>query len=180
MVEETQKDEAYWKKVSKVYRAVGCSHHPQNAVDLVQENDWSVTDGITPDYFVEDNSFGIVSPKMLEKLSPRQRFAYETVRRSFWFAPGNSFFLGRAVRNGFSFPEDDAPLDDKVMDNTAYGCAQFSAQKAYAVEFPFSATLDKVVGGLAGLAVAPVGFVAGLLYTPRKNLEQTESYATTK
>lgn len=53
-------------------------------------------------------------------------------------------------------------------------------KKAYAIEFPFSATLDKVVGGLAGVAVAPVAFIAGLVYTPKGNQEQTADYAATK
>ena len=180
MVEEQQRDEEYWRKVAKIDRGVGCSHHPQAGLELVQQNDWSATGGITPNYFLEDASFRLVSGKALERLSPRQRVAYETVRKWFMQAPGLAYLGGRSIRHGFSMPDEDVPLDNIVFDGLSDYCAGVCVKKAYTIEFPFSSTLDKIVGGLAGVAVAPLAFIAGLVYTPRKNQEQTEGYTTIK
>ena len=172
-VEEEQRNERYWRKVSKIYRAVGCSHHPQDALKLVQKNDWS-SSGIPPDYFVEDASFGVIPAKSLEKLSPRQRIAYETLRKWFMAAPALAYVGGRAIRHGHLPSVDETnvnSLDTIIFEASADHCVGVCGKKAYAIEFPFSATLDKVVGGLAGVVMSPIAFVAGLVYTPKEKQE---------
>lgn len=136
MIEEQQRDEKYWRKVARIDRVVGCSHHPQDALELIQQNDWSATGGITPDYFLEDESFGVVPGKSLERLSPRQRVAYETLRKWFMQAPALAYLGGRAVRNGFSMPDEDVPLDNIVFEGASDHCVGVCAKKSICDRIP--------------------------------------------
>lgn len=167
MAEENKKDERYWGKVKTINDAVGCSHHPQNALDLVQKNDWSET-GITQKYFSKDNSFGLISDETLAKLSPRQRIAYERLSNAFMLFPSMAYYLARGLRQGFK----NAPagkLDKILLDSTSYNCATECAELAYSIEYPFSSALDVTAGMVAGAVVSPIAFIAGLAYTPGKN-----------
>ncbi|MBI4151571.1 hypothetical protein HY496_01260 [Candidatus Woesearchaeota archaeon] len=165
MTQDLQKDERYWKNVAKINRYVGCSHHPQDALDAVVCNEWS--EGIAPDY--SSDRLGIFSREELGLASPRQRFAYDTF--SWWFAltSGLAYFGGRCIRNGFSAPEGTAPLD-MLVDNAASDCClDICVKKAYEIEYPFSATAEKIMGGVAGATLAPLAFTVGLVYTPKGN-----------
>ncbi len=162
-----EKNEQYWGKVKTITDAVGCSHHPQDALDLVQKNNWSAA-GITQKYFSKENSFGLISEQTVDKLSPRQRIAYERLSNTFMLFPSMAYYLARGLRQGFK----NAPagkLDKILSDSTLYNCATECAELAYSIEYPFSSALDATAGIVAGAVVSPAAFIAGLVYTPGKN-----------
>ena len=163
-----QKEEIFQNKVRIIDNAYGCSHHPKDALLLVQKNTWKAADGITPEYFHSDYSFGLIRNEALDSLSPRQMIAYDIVQKWFMQAPALAYLGGRCVRNGFKCPKEDAALDNLIFDRASDACATLCAKKAYTIEYPLSATLDRVVGGLTGLVVVPIALVAGFFYTPGK------------
>lgn len=166
MKEELRERRSFDYKVSQIYNVVGCSHHPENALEMIQRNSWEDA-GITPDNLVEDNTFGIIDPKLLERLSPRKRVAYEILRKDFMLVTGLAYFIGRGIRKGFKPIKEDYRLDTIIQDAASDHCAGVSLKKAYSIEYPVYSTLDKVVAGCAGLAVSPIAFLSGLVYSPK-------------
>ncbi|MFH0797902.1 MAG: hypothetical protein V1906_00665, partial [Candidatus Woesearchaeota archaeon] len=173
MVDEKSKDERYWKKRNKIYRAIGCSHHPDAALDLVLDDYWSDNNEIELRDFYAEHPFGIISKKALAELSPRQMFAYDTLKKSFWLLPALSYMCGRVVRNGFSVLDKEESLDALVLDAGSSSCGCVCTREAYAAKYPLSSALDKITGILPGLAVAPLVFVVGLAYTPKSVRTET-------
>ncbi len=167
----------YQKKVKRIEAKTDCSHHPESALKLILEDDWTASDRMDQSCFRDGGGLGIIPAAWLDYLSPRPRAAYETVRKACMLAIAGPYFGGRVIRNGLDGRKVDANwnnLDRKMEDITSYVCAQKCFEEAYTIEYPVSAALDKVVGLLAGSVIAPVGIIIGVFYTTEK-VAQTRS-----
>ncbi|GEM_PF-7067084 len=161
----------YQDKVERIEGKVDCSHHPESALKLILEDDWTASDEINLTDLHDNDGLGIIPRTWVDYLSPRQRAAYETTRKTAMSAAFEFYFLGRLTRNRLDGKRVYAnwnSLDRKFVRSFSRGCAQECFEKAYAVEYPLSASLDTGIGFIAGVVTSPVSFTLGVLYTPVK------------
>jgi len=170
---------AFVKKVDRIDRKVDCSHHPQDALIALMVNEWGIGgDYNSPEVFEDEAQTHLLPEAVRQHLSPKQRFAYETLRKWLFKMPSLGYGFGRFARNGFKQVDVDSSVDKFFYENASYACGDECAERAYAVQFPVSSTLDRVVGGVIGLALSPITLVVGLAYPPRKQTEEALSIAT--
>ena len=139
----------YTRKLNKLCSYGECYRDAKEALELVQKNDWEAC-GTPSKYFI---------------LSPRQKIAYGTLLHWFMKAPGLSYSFARFARNGFK-PYDEGRIESVILDPIENHLVDFCFEKAYSLDFPLSSALDKIVGGLAGLAFSPIALAAGLIDKP--------------
>jgi len=141
-------------------------HEAERAFQLLESNKWT-------------------DEESTRRVSPRTRFAWNTLRRSFCALPTAFYLEGRVAHYAITElnPNLDAwntivylsdPLDRfaKKLGTHQYRPAGATEERAYAMEYPASATLDKVVGVALSVPLVPIAAIAGLLYTPMEDVKE--------
>lgn len=154
-----------------------CAAHAYVGLGLLKRNEWGenavdrdscTRRGLLQSELYSEINFGVFSKETLDKLNPRERAAYETLKRYFFAPVELAYGVGSVLRGKKELCEREGSLDQKIDRAVTDSCADGALVSGYSRLYPYSSALDALTGFCAGMISFVPALLAGFFYNAKK------------